>query len=564
WQCRPKAPRFAAELPVTPKSFSNQSFGLFEMPLGEINKDVRECAVTNTDLRRALEVSRDTTAKVPECLDIIPIGVLASLNLLIDPSPGMLQAYITNAQLIWPKEELPFFTDGNFAHVHRESSRRYLARALEVCPHFGPAWIALGRSFAANDETERAIQAYRSATKHCPEWHMPWLLIGMEHLRVGHAESYSGQGVHLEHATALTYLERAKDLNQTDSEVRNQIGIYHSKSGDHEQAIKSFIEAIDLENSRKHGRVAAAQTKNFARYQNNLAFSLCQDGQLEEAAEACQKALKAAPNGNCAEAMESHQMLAFVLSKQGRPSQAIDHYHQAIGIGEKVHFVSFVIEIYFIIVDLDRLLIDFREGIDRLFVERFGHSPANLTSHSIEGCVRTLKAIDPDIANFVTERSRQRGFIASMPLFPDAVEGVKYLSSLDRVLVAPCISRSIRSKRDFKERRSWAVRHLGQRAVQHMPLTDDPTDVVADAFITDLCRVKGLWPTPRFRRHILFTRPHNSRVATTRRLDKWFNSEIEAQIFIDRLEQENAILRSGRLVTALRSIPEVDESSCSE
>ncbi|KAF4651731.1 anaphase promoting complex subunit cdc16, partial [Perkinsus olseni] len=306
WQCRPKAPRFAAELPVTPKSFSNQSFGLFEMPLGEINKDVRECAVTNTDLRRALEVSRDTTAKVPECLDIIPIGVLASLNLLIDPSPGMLQAYITNAQLIWP-----------------------------VCPHFGPAWIALGRSFAANDETERAIQAYRSATKHCPEWHMPWLLIGMEHLRVGHAESYSGQGVHLEHATALTYLERAKDLNQTDSEVRNQIGIYHSKSGDHEQAIKSFIEAIDLENSRKHGRVAAAQTKNFARYQNNLAFSLCQDGQLEEAAEACQKALKAAPNGNCAEAMESHQMLAFVLSKQGRPSQAIDHYHQAIGIGEK-------------------------------------------------------------------------------------------------------------------------------------------------------------------------------------------------------------------------------------
>ncbi|KAF4752992.1 hypothetical protein FOZ62_000289, partial [Perkinsus olseni] len=92
-------------------------------------------------------------------------------------------------------------------------------------------------------------------------------------------------------------------------------------------------------------------------------------------------------------------------------------------------------------------------------------------------------------------------------------------------------------------------------------LTDDPTDVVADAFITDLCRIKGLWPTPRFRRHILFTRPHNSRVATSRRLDKWFSSEIEAQIFIDRLEQENAVLRSGRLVTALRSIPEEDESS---
>ncbi|KAF4711312.1 hypothetical protein FOZ62_005441, partial [Perkinsus olseni] len=114
---------------------------------------------------------------------------------------------------------------------------------------------------------------------------------------------------------------------------------------------------------------------------------------------------------------------------------------------------------------------------------------------SIYSCSRSfpkLKAIDPDIAQFVAERSRQRGFIASMPPFPDAIEGVMYVSSLAQphVVVALCISRSIRSKREFKERRSWALQHLGQRAVQHMPLTDDPTDVVADAFITDLCRVK--------------------------------------------------------------------------
>ncbi|KAF4689412.1 hypothetical protein FOZ63_030635 [Perkinsus olseni] len=199
-------------------------------------------------------------------------------------------------------------------------------------------------------------------------------------------------------------------------------------------------------------------------------------------------------------------------------------------------------EIYFIIVDLDRLLIDYREGIDRLLVERdgFGHSPANLTSHSIEGCVRTLKAIDPDIAQFVAERSRQRGFIASMPPFPDAIEGVMYVSSLAQPHVVVMLT--VKPLLNL----CWCT--PGQRAVQHMALTDDPTDLVADAFITDSCRVKGLRPTPRFRRHILFTRP----------------SEIEAQIFIDRLEQENAVLRSGRLVTALRSIPEDDESSRSE
>ncbi|KAF4728889.1 hypothetical protein FOZ63_006594 [Perkinsus olseni] len=74
-------------------------------------------------------------------------------------------------------------------------------------------------------------------------------------------------------------------------------------------------------------------------------------------------------------------------------------------------------EIYFIIVDLDRLLIDYREGIDRLLVERYGHSPANLTSHSIEGCVRTLKAIDPDIAQFVAEKQATRvyRFYATLP-----------------------------------------------------------------------------------------------------------------------------------------------------
>ncbi|KAF4649746.1 Anaphase-promoting complex subunit, partial [Perkinsus chesapeaki] len=313
---------------------------------------VRDCAVNHTDMRKGLEVARDIVAKAPDNLDISPVYVdmlvkfgttdatdeifLYADNLLNEgktsrrsadrPEPWYAAGMYHHAAALQ--------AGGNFAQAHRESARRFLARALEVSPSFGPAWIALGRSFAANDESDRAIQAYRSATKHCPDWHVPWLLIGIEHLRVGSQDGNLNGKVDPQHATALTYLERARDMAPADPEVRNQIGIFHSKTGHHEQAIASFTEAVDMENSRKHSR-ALPHSKEIAKYHNNLAFSLCQSGRLEEATEACLRALKTVSNGNCSEAMEAHQLLAFVLSKRGYSAQAIDNYHQAIGIGDK-------------------------------------------------------------------------------------------------------------------------------------------------------------------------------------------------------------------------------------
>ena len=45
------------------------------------------------------------------------------------------------------------------------------------------AWIAIGHSFSAQDETEQAMGAYRSAARLFPGCHLAKMYIGMEYLK---------------------------------------------------------------------------------------------------------------------------------------------------------------------------------------------------------------------------------------------------------------------------------------------------------------------------------------------------------------------------------------------
>ena len=49
--------------------------------------------------------------------------------------------------------------------------------------HLAAAWIAFGHSFSAQDESEQAMKAYRSAARLFPGCHLANLYIGMEYLK---------------------------------------------------------------------------------------------------------------------------------------------------------------------------------------------------------------------------------------------------------------------------------------------------------------------------------------------------------------------------------------------
>jgi len=61
-------------------------------------------------------------------------------------------------------------------------ARKYFEKANKIDKHFVACWIAFGHSFAALDESEQALSAYRTAARLFPGCHVANLCIGMEYL----------------------------------------------------------------------------------------------------------------------------------------------------------------------------------------------------------------------------------------------------------------------------------------------------------------------------------------------------------------------------------------------
>ena len=102
----------------------------------------------------------------------------------------------------YPQQAVSWFAVGCYYHVVAdfENARRYFSKATTINHRFAPAWVGFGHAFAAQDESDQAMAAYRTASRLFPGSHIPWLGIGTEYLRTNH--------LHL----ALQYIRQAQEL----------------------------------------------------------------------------------------------------------------------------------------------------------------------------------------------------------------------------------------------------------------------------------------------------------------------------------------------------------------
>ena len=96
-------------------------------------------------------------------------------------------------------------------------ARKYFNKANRIDKHFAASWIAFGHSFAAVDESDQAMAAYRTAARLFPGCHLANLFIGMEYLRTNNLK------------TALLSFNEAKKICDNDPLVFNEIGIVYYK-----------------------------------------------------------------------------------------------------------------------------------------------------------------------------------------------------------------------------------------------------------------------------------------------------------------------------------------------
>ena len=95
--------------------------------------------------------------------------------------------------------------------------------------HADPILLFLNQ-FAAQDESDQAMAAYRTASRLFPGSHIPWLGVGMEYLRTNH--------LHL----ALQYIRQAQEICQSEPLVLHELGVLHYLNGEYDDAITVFLQ----------------------------------------------------------------------------------------------------------------------------------------------------------------------------------------------------------------------------------------------------------------------------------------------------------------------------------
>ena len=70
----------------------------------------------------------------------------------------------------YPQQAVSWFAVGAYYHLiaDYESARRYFSKATSLDHRFAPAWVGFGHAFAAQDESDQAMAAYRTASRLFP------------------------------------------------------------------------------------------------------------------------------------------------------------------------------------------------------------------------------------------------------------------------------------------------------------------------------------------------------------------------------------------------------------
>lgn len=192
-----------------------------------------------------------------------------------------------------------------------ENARRHFSKATALQPSFVPAWIGFAHAFAAQEESDQAMAAYRSATRLFAGSPLPWLGIGMEYVRTNHLP------------LAEQYLRQAHSLCPGHALVNHELGVVHFLKGEYEAARLKFAQVVDDTTGAPHSSSAEAREPSLL----NLGHCLRKLGRLEEAVCCYEAALAIRPR-----APSTYAALGFAHHLAGDSHRAIVHYHQALSL----------------------------------------------------------------------------------------------------------------------------------------------------------------------------------------------------------------------------------------
>ncbi|KAL3508780.1 hypothetical protein ACH5RR_028181 [Cinchona calisaya] len=218
------------------------------------------------------------------------------------------ELYLMACNLVkdYPQKALSWFAVGCYYYCIKkfDQSRRYFSKATSLDGTFAPAWIGYGNAYAAQEEGDQAMSAYRTAARLFPGCHLPTLYIGMEYMRT-HSFKLAEQ-----------VFMQAKAICPSDPLVYNELGVVAYNMKQYRKAVWWFEKTLAL--------IPSSLSEMWEPTLVNFAHALRKLKRYNEAIAYYEKALALSTS------LSTYAGLAYTCHLQNNFTAAIAYYHKAL------------------------------------------------------------------------------------------------------------------------------------------------------------------------------------------------------------------------------------------
>lgn len=245
------------------------------------------------------------------------------------------ELYLMACNLVkdYPQKALSWFAVGCYYYCIKkyDQARRYFSKATSLDGAFAPALIGYGNAFAARDEGDLAMSAYRTAARLIPGCHLPTLYIGMEYMRT-HSFKLAEQ-----------FFMQAKTICPSDPLVYNELGVVAYNMKEYDKAVRWFEMTL--------AHIPCPLSETWEPTVVNLAHSYRKLKLYREAISCYEKALALSNRS-----LSTYAGLAYTYHLQDHFTAAITYYHKALWLKPDDQFCTEMLSV--------ALMDECRRGID--------------------------------------------------------------------------------------------------------------------------------------------------------------------------------------------------------
>ena len=256
-----------------------------------------------------------------------PRGLLVYIASMVDLNLKTELFYLAHELAnTYPRMAISWYAVGCYywACKKLEMAQRFLVKSTKIDKTFAKAWVILGHVLSAQEESEHAISAFRTASRLLPGDHRPLVFMAKELVRTNYL------------SLALNMLSGALEISPSDPTVLNELGVVYIRLDRINEAIDHFSRAVALVHSTSASQQNASYRRGFGEeIFSNYATALRKCKRYDEALHWYSLCLAINPMD-----ASTHAGIAFTHHLCQHYDDAISSYHRALGLQPTYTFCS--------------------------------------------------------------------------------------------------------------------------------------------------------------------------------------------------------------------------------